>query len=51
MRNVTESPAGDALAFVSFSYLSRAQELWSVAASGGKPVKLDGPVRWFAWVR
>jgi Tol biopolymer transport system component len=44
-----ESPDGDTLGLVGFSYRDRVQQLWTVALEGGKPVKIDGPVRWFVW--
>jgi len=50
MRDVTPSPDGDELAFIAFAYNSAGQQLFAVPAEGGKPVKIDGPVRWFAWV-
>lgn len=48
---VTPSPDGDTLALVGLWYASRAQQLWAVPAEGGKPVQIDGPVRWFAWAK
>jgi Tol biopolymer transport system component len=48
---VTPSPGGDTLALVGLWYASRAQQLWAVPADGGKPVQIDGPVRWFAWAQ
>jgi len=48
---VNPSPRGDALAFVGLWYASRAQQLWTIPAAGGKSVQIDGPVRWYAWVR
>lgn len=49
INDVTLSPDGDEMAFVAFSYLNRAQQLYAVAREGGKPVLIDGAVRWFTW--
>ncbi len=46
-----ETADGRVLAFVGLWYASRAQQVWTVPASGGKPIQIDGPVRWFAWLR
>jgi len=50
INDVTPSDDGGALGFVAFSYRNRAQQLYTVASSGGKPVLVDGAVRWFAWL-
>ena len=50
MRDVTPSRDGEELAFIAFAYNSAGQQLFTAPAEGGKPVKIDGPVRWFAWV-
>ncbi len=50
INDLMPSPDGDSLGFVGFSYLNRAQQLYAVASQGGKPVKIDGAVRWFMWV-
>jgi hypothetical protein len=44
------SPDGDSWTLVGFSYLDRSQQLWVVPMDGGKPVKVDGGVRWSTWV-
>lgn len=46
-----ETADGRTLAFVGLWYASRAQQVWTMPAVGGKPVQIDGPVRWFAWLR
>ncbi|MBK8541051.1 MAG: hypothetical protein IPL60_13785 [Ardenticatenia bacterium] len=40
---------GKAMAFVGLWYQSRTQQLWVAPSGGGKPVQIDGPVRWYAW--
>jgi len=50
INQVTPSPDGDTLAFIAFSYINRAQQLYTVPRAGGKPVQIDGAVRWFAWM-
>jgi len=51
LRGPEESPGGDTLALVGFSYLDRVQWLWTLPAQGGKPQKIDGGVRWYKWDR
>lgn len=48
--NLSQAPKTGALAFNGLSYQSRTQQLWAMPPSGGKPVQIDGPVRWFAWM-
>jgi hypothetical protein len=50
MKDVAESPEGNALALVAFSYLDRTQKLWTVATEDGKPFAVDSGVRWFMWL-
>lgn len=50
INDLVPSPDGDVLGYIGFSYLNRAQQLYAVAAEGGKPVKIDGAVRWFMWL-
>ncbi len=50
LSGVSESPDGSALGIVAFSYRDRSQQLWAVAADHGKPIHIDGPVRWFTWL-
>jgi hypothetical protein len=45
------SPDGRSWGLVGFSYLDRSQQLWVVPTDGGKPVKIDGGVRWYSWIR
>jgi Tol biopolymer transport system component len=51
LRGPEESPDGDTLALVGFSYRDRVQWLWTFPADGGKPTKIDGGVRWYVWDR
>jgi Tol biopolymer transport system component len=50
LKDPVASPDGDTLGLVGFSYRDRVQQLWTVPYEGGSSVKIDGPVRWFAWV-
>lgn len=50
LSRLAESPDGKALALVGFSYQDRSQQLWTLPSSGGKPTKIDGDTRWFAWL-
>ena len=50
VNQITPSPDGRTLAFVAFSYVTRAQQLSTVPRDGGKPMQIDGAVRWFAWL-
>ena len=50
LREIEPSPGGEALAFVAFSYMNRAQQLFAAPAGGGKPVHIDGAVRWYQWL-
>lgn len=50
VNDLQPSSDGDSLAFIGFSYRNRAQQLFAVASEGGKPVRIDGAVRWFMWV-
>lgn len=50
INDITPSPDGDTLAFIGFSYVNRAQQLYTVPRAGGQPVQIDGAVRWFAWL-
>jgi Tol biopolymer transport system component len=50
LKELAESPAKDALAFIAFAYDSRTQQLYALPAAGGKPVQLDSGVRWFQWL-
>lgn len=43
------STDGKAMAFIGLWYQSRTQQLWVAPSGGGKPLQIDGPVRWFAW--
>jgi Tol biopolymer transport system component len=48
--NLSQAPKSGDLAFNGLSYQSRTQQLWAMPSSGGKPIQIDGPVRWFAWM-
>lgn len=50
INQITPSPDGKVLAFIGFSYINRAQQLYTMPATGGKPVQIDGAVRWYAWL-
>ena len=50
LKELTESPAADALGFVAFAYDNRTQQLYVVPARGGKPTQLDSGVRWYQWL-
>jgi Tol biopolymer transport system component len=49
LKEPIESEDGSTFGLVGFSYRDRVVQLWTVPRDGGKPVKIDGPVRWFAW--
>ena len=51
LADLSTDAGGKAMAFIGLWYQSRTQQLWAAPSGGGKPLQIDGPVRWFAWVR